>query len=64
MPLCSFALDLRQAREAELVARLKDTEDALAANQRREREHTEQAPADFASAQFPPHVFAFEPQQM
>ena len=58
-PLRSFALHLRQAREAELVARLKDAEDALAANQRREREHTEQAPADFAAAQFPPHVFAF-----
>ncbi len=64
MALCSVELHLRQAREAELVARLKDAEDALAAIQRTEREHTGQAPADFASAQFPPHVFAFGPQQM
>jgi hypothetical protein len=35
------ALHLPQAREAELVARLKDAEDAL---NRREREQTEQAP--------------------
>ena len=45
MPLRSFALHLRQAREAELVkARLKDAEDALAATQRSERERAEQAP--------------------
>jgi hypothetical protein len=60
-PLCSFALHLPQAREAELKARLEEAEEAL---QRREREITEQAPAGFVPAQFPPHVFAFEPQQM
>ena len=33
-----------------MKARLKDAEDALAATQRREREQTEQAPADLVSA--------------
>ena len=45
-PLCSFALHLPQAREAELKARLEEAEEAL---QRREREITEQAPAGFVS---------------
>ena len=61
MPLRSFGLHLRQARGADLKARLKDAEDAL---KRREREQTEQAPAGFVSALFPPHLFAFGPQQM
>jgi hypothetical protein len=41
MSLRLFALNLRQAREPDLKARLKDAEDAL---NRREREQTEQAP--------------------